>query len=109
VQLGSDFFAIAGFAAKAGACAYGATAVEKGVRSGKVLLVIADEGLSPASKKDIGNLCGYYGVPLIWSSPEGKIGLSCGRGHNKLVGITQSGFASRLIEIYNNSENCSEV
>ena len=95
-----------GLATKAGACMFGAFAVEKGVKSGKIVLVVADEGLSPAATKTAKNMCEYYDVPLIFAGEEGRLGRACGRPANKWVGITGKGFADRLLAICEAGKAC---
>ena len=109
MRLGNDFFAMLGFAAKARALAFGAGAVESGVKSGRAKLVIIDEALSAASKKSMKDMCAYYRVQMAEAGPAGKLGASCGKGEKKIVGVMQKGFADRLIEILKHSESCSEV
>lgn len=87
-----------GFAVKAGACVFGAQGVEKGVKSGKVRLALYDCALSERSQKDVQNMCAYYDTPYIKIEPEGALGRACGKA-GKLVGVTQTGFAEKLMEI----------
>lgn len=94
--LSNEFYSMLGFAVKAGACCFGATACEKKARSGSAKLIILDAGLSPASKKEFIDLCGYYRLPCLEAEPIGKLGQACGRAHNKIVGVVQEGFSSRL-------------
>ena len=51
-----------GFAARARKLLFGSFSCEKGVRSGKARLILADEGLSARSMKDVHNMCEYYSV-----------------------------------------------
>ena len=62
-----------GFAAHARKLLFGSFSCEKGVRSGKARLILADEGLSARSMKDVHNMCEYYSVPLVVISPEGEL------------------------------------
>jgi len=98
-----------GFATRAGACSFGAGAVEAGVKSGKIKLVLADEGLSPASQRAAESLCAYWQVPLVRISPPGELGRACGRPQNKLVGVTAAGFADRITAICAETKRESEV
>lgn len=104
MKLENKLATILGFAAKARQCTYGMTAVESGIKSGKVLVVLADEELSELAHRTIKSHCSYWEVPLIWISPPGKLGTACGKPQNKIVGITQNGFASRILEICEETE-----
>ncbi len=99
----NKFFGFLGLAAKAGKCVYGAEATEKGVKSGRVLLVIADAGLSERSMKDVGCMCDYYGVPLITAEKD-RAGAACGKNSIKQIGVTDKGFSDRLTELSKTAE-----
>ena len=95
------FYTLLGFAAKARRCVFGAVAIEKGVKAGKVLLVLLDEGASPRTRKEMASLCRYWETPLLEAGPAGRMAQACGREANKLIGIIDKGFAEKLLEEYN--------
>ena len=86
-----------GFAARARKLLFGSFSCEKGVRSGKARLILADEGLSARSMKDVHNMCEYYSVPLVVISPEGELarisGMSC-----KMAAVTDEQFAEAILK-----------
>ena len=100
---------ILGFATKAGATLFGMEGVCRGVRSGKIRLVVWDTGLSGRSQKDVKAMCEYYSVPQIAMDPPGRLERCCGRKQNKIVGITQKSFADRLMELDRERMNSAEV
>lgn len=104
MKLENNLATILGFAARARKCCFGMNAVESGIKAGKVFVVIADEELSELAHRTITNHCSYWEVPLVWVAPPGELGRACGKPQNKIVGITQSGFASRILEICETAE-----
>ncbi|MFR5869064.1 MAG: L7Ae/L30e/S12e/Gadd45 family ribosomal protein [Acutalibacteraceae bacterium] len=54
-----------GFAARAGQCALGATAVEAAIRSKKAKLVLLDKESTENTKKNYQNLCRHYKIPYV--------------------------------------------
>lgn len=88
-----------GLATKAGKTVFGAESVAKGVKSGKILLVLADHGLSERSMKDTTMMCSYYHTPLIVPAESGAAGAACGKPAIRLIGITDRSFATQLIEL----------
>jgi len=109
VRFSDDFFGILGFCARARSCQFGSEAVRSGVRSGKVKLILADEGLSPRSMKDVKDMSNYYRTPLLVCGPEGRLGKAVGKGSHMVVGITDRGFADRLLTLSKDSVQGVEV
>lgn len=109
MKLPDSFFAMAGFAAKAGALLSGYMAVEKALLKGSLKLVIADESLSAGTLKKISEACLRTKTPIIMAGPPGSIGGRTGRAGTLLFGIRQKNFADRLLEIYRKSANNTEV
>lgn len=99
VILKNDFFSMFGLAVKAGRVMLGTFACEKGVKGGKVGLVLMDAGASERTKKDVRNMCRFYDVALIEVEPEGTMGSRCKNEGLMLAGITDPGFIKRLEEI----------
>ena len=83
-----------GFAARARKLLFGSFSCEKGVRSGKARLILADEGLSARSMKDVHNMCEYYSVPLVVISPEGELARISG----KMAAVTDEQFAEAILK-----------
>lgn len=88
-----------GFARKAGALLTGTFSVEKGLRAGKVLLVVADEALSSRAREEMERQCQRCGVPCIVAGPAERLGTAIGK-QSKVVGITKRAFSERLQEIF---------
>ena len=103
--LRNDFFGMLGFAVRSRNVVFGTLACEKGVKSGKVKLLLIDADASKRTKKDTENMCGYYSVKLIEIDPGGVLGKRCGEESVKLVGVTDGGFAKRLLQIAQQQES----
>ena len=97
--LKDNFFGMLGFAVRSGNVALGAVACDKGVKSGKVALILLDDGASERTKKDTRNMCKFYEVPMIIAEPAGMMSQRCGRAGLMIVGVTDGRFAKRLLEI----------
>ena len=97
--LKDNFYAMLGFAVKAGKVMMGAFACERGVKNGKIGLILMDAGASERTKKDVRNMCKYYRVPLIEAQPIGEIAKRCAKDGLILAGITDKSFINRLEEI----------
>lgn len=87
-----------GFAARARKLMFGAFSCEKGVRSAKVALILADEGLSERSMKDVCNMSKFYETPMVVISPAGELGRICGKDC-KIAGVTDEQFAEAILKI----------
>ena len=86
-----------GFAARARKLLFGSFSCEKGVRSGKARLILADEGLSARSMKDVHNMCEYYSVPLVVISPEGELARISGKSC-KMAAVTDEQVAEAILK-----------
>ncbi len=93
-----------GFAAKAGKCVFGYEAVRSAARKKKVGLVVLDGRLSERSKKDALNMCSYYGLSCALLDERVAAGQACGMADAKIIGICDGGFAGRIKEIIDNTE-----
>ena len=102
--LKNDFFNILGFAVRAGKVSFGAFACDRGVKSGKIRLMLLDAGASERTAKDMRNMCAYYEVPLITVEPQGLLAERAGRGGLIVMGVTDAGFTKRLLEIANSEK-----
>lgn len=88
-----------GLARRAGAVLCGSFAVQKGLRAGKIRLVVADEALSQRARQELEALCRSCGRELIFAGPDGRLGQAVGK-QSKVVGVTKQAFSQRLKEIY---------
>lgn len=102
----NNFWSTLGLCARARKCTFGAMACESGVKSGKVLLILLDEGMSEKSQKGVYDMCAYYKVPAYKTSPCGELGRSVGKNANLIVGVCDQNMAKKLIGII---EELSEV
>jgi ribosomal protein L7Ae-like RNA K-turn-binding protein len=92
-----------GLCKRAGKLLSGAQTVEKAAAEKKLLLVLTADDLSPNSKKEAAFFAEKYGVPLrtLGRSKE-ELSFALGR-HCGIVGITDSGFADRILSLLNDA------
>ena len=102
--LKNNFFGMLGLAVRSRGVLLGTFACDKGVKSGKVELLIVDDGASKRTKKDMKNMCEYFGVRMIISEPAGELAHRCGKDGLMVAGVTDGRFAHRLVQIAD-SEN----
>jgi len=81
---------------RAGALTTGTDLVLKGVRNGKVKLVLIDDLISESSLKKITDKCKFYHIEYIKLAPGANLGLAIGSHNRKVVGITQQNFVKAL-------------
>ncbi len=93
------FWRFLGMACRAGRLIFGSDAVERGMRSGEVVLAILAEDAGPNTKDKIGRLSAFYGIPLIAAGDRQTLGHWTGRDARVAVGVVDEGFANRLIEL----------
>ena len=94
--LTGKFCGMLGLCAKAGKITYGAFGCEKGIKSGKIKLVVISAQASENTKKEFSDSCKYYNIPIIFSDED--IGKAVGKSANKVFGITDADFAKALIK-----------
>ena len=87
-----------GFAARAGQCALGATAVEAAIRSKKAKLVLLDKESTENTKKNYQNLCRHYKIPYIECTDPGS---AAGKPGQAKLGDFKTGFCRADIESIN--------
>jgi len=89
-----------GLAVKARKCLLGSTAVEFGIRQGKVLLVLLRKDMSPnALKKWESNLTGK-GIPFFVYQSDPPMDVVVGKPNCTVVGITDPGFAKKIESLF---------
>jgi len=85
-----------GLAHRAGKTLAGSAACEKGIRRGKVRLLLVGESMSDGSKRSFARLCERCGVEMI-ETPQ-PIGKAIGRADVMVIGITDQGFATTIVK-----------
>ncbi len=89
-----------GMAKKAGKVTTGEILCEKAIKSGESVLVIIAKDISQNSKKDITNLCKYYGVRYIEYADMELLGKYTGGGYRAVVSVNDDGFAKVILNKY---------
>lgn len=104
-----EFYSFLGLAMRAGCCIYGAEACEKGIKSGKIKLLILDAEVSENTRKRFLEACTYRDIPVIQLKDGEKMGRSIGKEHIKIIGITDNGFVRNiLMKFKEGSDSSSE-
>lgn len=102
------FLSMISLACKAGKVVSGEFSVEKGVKEGKVLLVIVSKDASANSAKSYNDMCTYYKVPIIFYSEKETLGHIIGKEVRVSIGITDEGFSKAIMKLYDENRD-SEV
>ncbi|MFR4250452.1 MAG: L7Ae/L30e/S12e/Gadd45 family ribosomal protein [Christensenellales bacterium] len=84
-----------GFAARAGQCALGATAVEAAIRSKKAKLVLLDKESTENTKKNYQNLCRHYKIPYVECTDPGS---AAGKPGRLSLAILRQDFAEQILK-----------
>jgi ribosomal protein L7Ae-like RNA K-turn-binding protein len=79
---------------------FGAYACDRGIKAGKIKLLLMDDTVSQNTLKEFNDACAYYNVSVIINKMPRKIGQAVGKPANKVFGIVCPGFAGRLMEIH---------
>ena len=87
-----------GLCARAGKMVSGEKACLQAIRSGGVYAVILDAAAAGNAVKAISDACRYHEVPLV-RAPEYALGDAIGKPGRMVVGITDPGFAERILQL----------
>jgi len=82
---------------RAGVCVYGGESCEKGIKSGKIKLIILDAEISQNTRKHFTEMCTYRNVEMIELQDKERLGRSIGKEHIKIVGVTDNGFCANIL------------
>ena len=93
------FTGMLGLATKSGGTVSGEFSVEQALKKGKVYLVIVARDASENTKKHFSDMCSYREVPIITACDKETLGKCTGKQSRASAGITDKGFADRLISI----------
>ncbi|MDA3130574.1 YlxQ family RNA-binding protein [Aliibacillus thermotolerans] len=92
-----SLYSFLGLAAKAGKVKTGEELVLKHIRNQTVHLVLVANDASKNTMKKICDKSSYYQVPCRVVGEREKLGLAIGKKSRVVLGITDKGFAERLI------------
>lgn len=93
-----------GLATKAGKTAAGEAACELAIKMEKTKLVILAKDASDNTKKPIIRLCGYHGTAVREFTTKEMLGRFTGKALRATVGITDPGFAARILELIDQTQ-----
>lgn len=94
----TDPFRILGLARRAGAVVLGAEAAREAVRRGDAALVILAADAAPGQVGKIERLLSHGSVPWRRMGTRAELGAALGSPPVTAVGVTRTGFATRLLE-----------
>lgn len=100
--MNDKFYSLLGLAARAGKVKTGDTAVMKDIRSQTLRLVIVAGDASENTQKKYNDKSSYYRVPYRITGTREMLGHALGKGERVTVGITDEGFAKKLISLLDN-------
>ncbi|HBU12252.1 MAG TPA: 50S ribosomal protein L7ae [Clostridiales bacterium] len=100
MEANEKFARMMGMARRAGKAVLGAGACDAAIKSGAAKLVVVDGGASERTKNDFKNACGHYEVKIIVLHEANILERCLGKPGNKLMGITDAGFAEKVIDLY---------
>lgn len=92
----NERLSLLGLAARAGKVASGEFAVEKSVKSRKAFLVLVAEDASANTKKNFGDMCTYYKVPLYYVGTKEELGKAIGKEYRASLSVTDRNFADAM-------------
>lgn len=93
-----DAFRILGLARRAGAVALGTDAAREAVRRGEAALVLFATDAAPGQVGKIERLLSHGSVPWRRAGTRAELGAALGAPPVTAVGVTRTGFATRLLE-----------
>ena len=97
--MNNKFTGMIGLATRAGVCVSGEFSVEQALKKGKAYLVIIAQDASDNTKKHFTDMCSYRNIPVVIAGEKQTLGKCTGKQFRASVGITDKGFADRLISI----------
>ena len=89
-----------GLAFRAGQTITGTAACEKGLKHGRICLLLLQDDMSESSKKGFSELSARAGVDILTISGENRIGEAIGRPGIMVLGVTDKGFADAIRKNY---------
>ncbi len=93
------WLSLLGLAARARQLISGEELVLKEARRKNIHLVLLSEDASEGTKKKISDKCNFYSIPLRVIATREVLGKAIGKGERVVIGVTDSGFAKKLISL----------
>ncbi|WP_090398931.1 YlxQ family RNA-binding protein [Natribacillus halophilus] len=93
------FYQFLGLAARANKISSGEDTVTRGIKTHRFHVVLIFEDASPNTHKKFKDKCRYYHVPLLQVGTRQMLGTSIGKEERVVIGITDKGFANKLIQM----------
>ncbi len=97
-DLKQSVLAMLGFAQRAGKVVSGEAAVRNSVLKGRTKLLLLGTDASQATLKVYKHMADRFRIPLFFPGTREELGSAIGKSPRAAVGITDTGFARRIIE-----------
>ncbi len=94
-----EIYGLIGLSMRSGQAAYGTEACEKGIKTGRIKLLIIDKGASNNTKRYFYSMCAKNAIQII-ETGGGSPGKCIGRENIKIIGITGKDMAKNISEKY---------
>lgn len=94
-----QWISLLGLVARARKLTTGEELVVKEVRKNTIKLVLLSKDASQLTQKKITDKCSHYSVPIRVVSDRVTLGEAIGKGERVVIGITDQGFAKKLMSI----------
>ena len=98
--MASNKLSMAGLAFRAGRAVTGSAACETGLKRRQICLLMIQQGLSESSLKHFNGLCERSGAECLLIDKQDDLGKAIGKPGVMLVGLTDTGFANAIKNIY---------
>jgi ribosomal protein L7Ae-like RNA K-turn-binding protein len=94
----NKLYQLLGLAMRAGKVVSGETAVIERIRSSQIHVVLIAQDASTNTFKKVTDKCTYYETPWQTVSSRGELGAAIGKDERVVVGVTDPGFARKIIQ-----------
>ena len=88
-----------GMAQRAGAVKSGGFMTENSIKDGSAFLVVVASDSSDNTRKQFGNMCDFYGVPIRFYSDKEELGHCIGKEFRASLAVTNEGLAEKIMSI----------
>ncbi|MCD8501553.1 MAG: YlxQ family RNA-binding protein [Bacillaceae bacterium] len=99
-----QWLSLLGLAARARKLVTGEELVVKDIRRKNVSLVLLANDASELTSKKIIDKCKYYNVNVKVVADRSVLGTAIGKHERVVIGVTDSGFAKKILSILENTE-----
>ena len=98
-QTNKKILSLLGLATRARYVVSGEFSTEKAVRDGNARLVIVAQDASDNTKKEFGDMCSFYKVPIEYLGTKEELGHCMGKEMRASLAVTDQGFAGSIMKL----------